>query len=356
VPLLLLVLGALVLSLAGAAPLAAVADEPDPPPIRAPTALPDPPPPGPRPRVITIAAAGDIALSGPGDPFTSVRRALRADVALGNLEGTLSTAVASKCGGAPAAGCYAFRAPPSSARVLARAGFTVLNLANNHANDYGSTGLAQTTAALAAAHLGHTGRPGQVAYRRIHRVRIAFVGFAPYPWAQSLLDLHAAARLVHRAAERADVVVVTMHAGAEGSDRAHVRPGEEYYLGERRGNVVAFAHTVVRAGADLVVGHGPHVLRGLEWYRGRLVAYSLGNFAGQHTLSTAGVLGTSAILRVKLHADGTFVRGRLVPVRLVGGGTPTLDPSHAAHALVRRLSREDFHTSAVRMLRGGTLR
>ena len=349
-------LGALVLSLAGAAPVAAVADEPDPPPIRAPTALPDPPPPGPRPRVITIAAAGDIALSGPGDPFTSVRRALRADVVLGNLEGTLSTAAASKCGGARAAGCYAFRAPTSSARVLARAGFTVLNLANNHANDYGSTGLAQTTAALAAAHLGHTGRPGQVAYRRIHRVRIAFVGFAPYPWAQSLLDLHAAARLVHRAAERADVVVVTMHAGAEGSDRTHVRPGEEYYLGERRGNVVAFAHTVVRAGADLVVGHGPHVLRGMEWYRGRLIAYSLGNFAGQRTLSVAGILGTSAILRVTLRPDGAVVRSRLVPVRLVDGGTPKLDTSRAGHALVRQLSREDFRTSAVRVLPGGILR
>ena len=79
-----------------------------------------------------------------------------------------------------------------------------------------------------------------------------------------------------------------MHAGAEGSDRAHVEPGPETYLGEPRGDSVAFTHAVVDAGADLVVGSGPHVLRGLEWYRGRLIAYSLGNASGYRTLSTAG--------------------------------------------------------------------
>ena len=58
-----------------------------------------------------------------------------------------------------------------------------------------------------------------------------------------------------------------MHAGAEGADRQHVRPVTELYLGENRGDVVRFAHGVVDAGADLVVGHGPRVLRGMEWYQ-----------------------------------------------------------------------------------------
>ena len=65
----------------------------------------------------------------------------------------------------------------------------------------------------------------------------------------------------------ADLVIVMMHAGAEGADHQHVRPGTEWFLGENRGNSIAFAHAVVRAGADLVVGRGPHVLRGMEWYR-----------------------------------------------------------------------------------------
>ena len=164
-----------------------------------------------------------------------------------------------------------------------------------------------------------------------------------------------AARLVRRAAARADVVVVTMHAGAEGAGRTRVRPGAEIYLGEPRGNAVLFARAMVRAGADLVVGHGPHVLRGIEWYRGRLIAYSLGNFAAHHTLAVSGVLGVSAILRVRLRADGSWVGGKLVATRLVGAGVPTLDPSASARPLVDRLSRQDFGRSAVRVARSAEL-
>src|SRR5205814_8299265 len=115
-------------------------------------------------------------------------------------------------------------------------------------------------------------------------------------------------------------------AGAEGSDYQHVRTGIETFLGEQRGDPIRFAHAVVNAGADLVLGSGPHVLRAMEWYRGRLIAYSLGNFTGFHTLATSGVSGLSGILRVRLKADGTFAAGRLLPIALVGAGTPTHDP------------------------------
>ena len=187
-------------------------------------------------------------------------------------------------------------------------GFDVLNLANNHAYDSGPGGMDDTVAALRGAKLTPTGRPGEIAVRRVGRTRVAYVGFAPYRWAQDLLDLPAAQKLVRRAARKADVVVVTMHAGAEGSDRAHVEPGPETYLGEPRGDSVAFAHAVVDAGADLVAGSGPHVLRGLEWYRGRLIAYSLGNASGYRTLSTAGTLGLSAVLDVTLGPRGALPR------------------------------------------------
>ena len=110
-------------------------------------------------------------------------------------------------------------------------------------------------------------------------VGVALVGCAPYRWAQSLLDVRGTARLVRSAAKRADVVVVYMHAGAEGAAADHVSGGSETYLGEPRGNPAAFAHAMIDAGADLGLASGPHVLRGMEWYRGRLVAYSLGNLA-----------------------------------------------------------------------------
>lgn len=315
---------------------------------------------GERAAVVTVSAVGDIAMiASPdgGDGFFSpgIRRAIAADVALGNLEGTLTTRGVSKCR-AGSSGCFAFRAPPSYARVLARAGFTIVNLANNHALDFGAVGQRETVAALNRARLAHTGRPGEVAYQRVRGVKVAVVGFAPYPWAQDLTDLPAARALVRRADRWADIVVATMHAGAEGREHANVRPGTEWYLGENRGNAVAFAHAVVDAGADLVVGHGPHVLRAVEWYRGRLIAYSLGNFLGNGTIEIGGVSGVSAVLRVRLRRNGSFVRGALVPVRLQPPGVPTLDRERFAHAIVRSLSREDFGRRGMLVAKTGRLR
>ncbi len=314
---------------------------------------------GAEPRVVTIAAVGDIAMApspvGASGFFDrSIRKALGTDAALGNLEGTLATGGASKCGPA-STDCFAFRAPPSYARALRRAGFTIMNLANNHALDYGEQGQEETIAALKRSGLRFTGRPGEITVVRAGGMKMAFVGFAPYRWAQSLLDLDEAAELVRRAGKQADVVIVTMHAGAEGSDHQHVKPGPEAYLGEPRGNVVAFAHAVVRAGADLVVGHGPHVLRGIEWYRGRMIAYSLGNFLGNGTLNVAGITGQSAILRASLRRDGSWASGNLVPVQLTAGGLPRVDRNGSALATVRRLSREDFGRNAVRVSPSGTL-
>jgi hypothetical protein len=230
-----------------------------------------------------------------------------------------------------------------------------MNLANNHALDYGDVGQHDTVASVRAVHLLTTGRPGEIAYAKVRGTRVAVLGFAPYPWAQSLLDLPAAEALVRKADRWADLVVVTMHAGAEGSDHQHVRPGNEWFLGENRGNSVAFAHSVVRAGADLVVGSGPHVLRGMEWYRGRLIAYSLGNFVGYRTLNTSGVTGVSGILHVTLRRDGSWKTGRLQAVTIAGSGMPRPDPDGAAHGLVRTLSRDDFGKRAMHVSATGSL-
>ena len=312
--------------------------------------------------VVAIVATGDIVMgSTPNLPpdggrsfFSDVQTDLAGDVVLGNLEGTLSTGGASKCGKG-STNCFAFQTPPSYARWLRQAGFTVMNLANNHAFDFGAGGLEQTRAALDRVGLLSTGRPGQITVQRVGDIRVALVGFAPYPWAQSLTDIAAAKRLVRKAARQADVVLVTMHAGAEGTSRQHVTRRTELFLGENRGNPARFAHAVVDAGADLVVGHGPHVLRGMEWYRGRLIAYSLGNFAGYKVFSLGGPLSTSGILRVTLRGDGKFETGRLVATHLAGSGLPAIDPSEAAHGLVRTLSREDFGARAVKVSADGIL-
>ena len=310
-------------------------------------------------RSVSITWVGDIAMvassdGGAGFFSSSIRHALRSDVVIGNLEGTLAVGGYSKCSPS-STDCFAFRAPPSYARILRQAGFTVMNVANNHAYDYGPEGQRETLAALRASRLRWTGRPGQITVVRARGIRIAVIGFAPYKWAQSLTDLSGAQRIVQRAKRDADLVVVLMHAGAEGSDRQHVKPGTEWFLGENRGDAESFAHLVVDAGADLVMGSGPHVLRGMQWYHGRLVAYSLGNFLGDGTLGIGGVLGASGILHVTLAAGGAWIRGDLTPVRLVSPGVPSIDPAEAAHGIVRTLSREDFGRNAMRVTSNGQL-
>ena len=117
----------------------------------------------------------------------------------------------------------------------------------------------------------------------------------------------------------------------------------------------AFAHAVVDAGAALVVGSGPHVVRGMEVYRGRLVAYSLGNFATYGSFNLSGPNGLSLVLEVRLGPDGAFRGGRAVPVRQAKPGGPRLDPAGEILPILRRLSQEDFGPSAVRVGDDGAL-
>lgn len=303
---------------------------------------------------LTLAWVGDMAFDAtrglpPQGPAGALRPAsgpLRdADLALGNLEGTLSRSGPSKCR-VPRRSCFAFRAPPAYAEALAATGFDAVNLANNHAHDYGAVGLAQTVAALRGAGVGDVGRAGMVTRLRVRGHHVALVGLAPYRWASPLLDLPAAGRLIARARRQAPIVVVLMHAGAEGADRLHTPRGAERSYGEDRGRTRAVAHNAIRAGADLVLGSGPHVVRGVERYRGRLIAYSLGNFAGYRTFSTQGVLAQSGILTVRLGGDGTPRRAAWWSTLLDARGLPRPDATGRSGHLVRTLSRQDFGASA----------
>jgi poly-gamma-glutamate capsule biosynthesis protein CapA/YwtB (metallophosphatase superfamily) len=314
---------------------------------------------------VTIAAVGDTMLGStpdlPPDPGTylkAVEPALDqgAGIVFGNLEGTLTTATAGKCGPAahPSSDCYAFRDPPGYARYLRQAGFTILNDANNHSLDFGAAGRAQTVAVIHAAGMAQTGLPGEITVVRDHGVKVGFVAFAPYASDADLLDLPAARSLIKAAAREAAVVVVYMHAGAEGSAADHVTGREEYYLGEDRGNPEAFAHMAIDSGASVVIASGPHVLRGMQFYKGHLIAYSLGNFASYGNFATDGDLGMSVILHVTLSAAGRFESARIYPVRFASTGRPV--PGGAAIAFTARLGSADFGPSAARILPSGVIK
>src|SRR5262249_36006231 len=154
------------------------------------------------------------------------------------------------------------------------------NQANNHAFDYGPLGWHATREALKRAHVKSTGAPGEIVYTTRSHTRIALAGYSTYPWSGDMNNLELVRANVAEMARLADIVIVFMHAGGEGAAFTHVPRGPEEAFGEPRGDSRAFAHQAIDAGADLVLGSGPHVLRGVERYKGRLIAYSLGDLAG----------------------------------------------------------------------------
>jgi len=299
-------------------------------------------------KVITIGWVGDttpgsrygLPPNGGRALFASMAPYLRKpDLMIANVEGTYSTATTSK-GSGP--NTFSFQAPPSYAKALTWAGIDLVNLANNHTNDYLALGLQQTKAALRAVEVPFAGIPGTVPVVEVKGVRVAALGFSPYPWNNDINNIAKAKKLVAAAAKKADLVVVLIHAGAEGANLIHVPSGSEFAYGENRGNSRAFAHAAIDSGADLVLGSGPHVIRGIERYKKRLIAYSLGNFGGWGNFGTGGNLSLSGLLTVKIDGTGAIRGGRWLSVYINHPGVPTPDSRHTAARLVRQLSAQDF--------------
>jgi hypothetical protein len=346
-------------------PPAATWREPQPPNPDGPTASGPPTPAAATQETITLSGVGDVIMgTAPGSLppnngvgfFDPVKSALAADLVMGNLETPLSGDTGyAKCGAPPSTDCFQFTLPPSYANYLHDAGFQVLNLANNHTFDMGQQGLANTRDALTAAGVQYTGGVGQITYATVKGIKVAVLGFSVYSWGASLNNIPAAVDLVKQADAEADLVVIQMQGGAEGSDKTHVPADHELFLGEDRGDLIAFSHAVIDAGADAVFGHGPHVMRGMEFYKGRLIAYSLGNFCGYKVLGTAGNLGVGGVLKVTLARDGTWAGGKLVATEMVSGGLVAPDPDQRAIDLVAGLSKTDFGSAAPSFASDGTI-
>mgnify|MGYP003925091815 CR=1 FL=1 len=264
-----------------------------------------------------------------------------ADIAIGNLEGPLTTS--SACTKKTVKGkSYAFRMPPYLAFNLKDAGFDVLNTANNHANDFGDEGKRQTIAVLDSLGIKYTGFTGDIAHIEAESLVVAVIGFGHSPGCNDIRDIKRAKALVASADSSADIVVVTFHGGAEGPSALHVKGQTETFYGENRGNVLEFARACVDAGADLVVGHGPHVPRAMEIYRGRLIAYSLGNFCTWYGINTSGLGGLAPMLMVEVDEEGRFLAGRIISFTQQKAHYPQIDPDAEAFKLMKRLTEEDF--------------
>lgn len=295
---------------------------------------------------LRFTAVGDVTMGSekrlPADSgrhlFALVKDSLQAnaDVTFANLETVVGDDLGTSCKKR-----FFFGVPARFAATLRDAGFDVVSIANNHAGDYGKHGRAATRQALRQHDIEFAGPVATTTWE--HRgLRVGLIAFSTSPTGYRVQEIAAARRLVAGMASNQDITIVSMHGGAEGRGAIHVPGGRETFMGEDRGNLRAFTHAVIDSGADLVVGHGPHVLRGMEVYRDRLIAYSLGNFSSHGNFSLRGDSGVSVILNTTLGPNGEILDAELTPVVLEGRGQPRVDPRGRGISQVRERSEQDF--------------
>lgn len=291
--------------------------------------------------------------------FENVKEILRrADIAAGNLEGVIApilTGSPKKCKDPNL--CYAFRMPEYMTVRIKDAGFDFLNVANNHSNDFGIEGLNSTLANLEESGMAYAGVAGRCPTAVIEKngLKIGFASFAPGGYAPSVNDYSRLRSTVERLRGDCDIIVVSMHAGAEGAGYSRTPEEEEIFHGEKRGNVRKFAHEAIDAGADIVWGHGPHVVRGAELYKNRIVMYSLGNFCTPYRMSLSGLCGEAPIAEIRVDSEGKFLDGKIHSFLQRHGAGPAADPAGKAALQIRNLSRLDFPDSPLNISESGEL-
>jgi poly-gamma-glutamate capsule biosynthesis protein CapA/YwtB (metallophosphatase superfamily) len=304
---------------------------------------------------ITLVAVGDIMMGSnyPSTAYLPAEGTLLlaplmnflqdADITFGNLEGSVlnSGGTVKKC--SDPSKCYAFRQPEYFVDQLKDAGFDMLSVANNHLGDFGDEGRLNTQKVLrekGIRYAGQTTCPWDT--MTVKGVKIGMTAFAPNTGCLKIKDYEKLKEIVTELNTTCDVVIVSFHGGAEGSSKTHVPKTTEIFYGEDRGNVYEFARVAIDAGADVVLGHGPHVTRAIDCYKGRFITYSMGNFCTYAQFNLKGVSGMAPLFKLTLKKDGTFVKGEIVSTKQTSPGGPVMDPLFGAFEQIKALTTFDF--------------
>lgn len=305
---------------------------------------------------LTITATGDNMIGSgfpseaelPGDDavgsYKNVKEYLKGDVVFANLEGCfLNSGNSEKCKGKSSGSCFAFRMPDRYSRIMKEAGFNTVSIANNHVGDFGDVGKQNTAKILDELKIhyaGQTTKPYEIF--EINGIKYGFCAFAPNNGCVSINKIDEAKNLVKDLKSKVDIVIVSFHGGAEGSDRTHIPRKNEVFYGENRGNVYSFAHAVIDAGADLVLGHGPHVTRAVELYKNKFIAYSMGNFNTYGMFNLKGVCGISPIMNIKLKPNGDFIKASVTSTKQSKENGLQTDSEHQAFEQIKILTKQDI--------------
>jgi len=237
---------------------------------------------------VTLIAVGDIMLGnhplcigrgvgakikkrGPTFPFLKVASTLKeGDVVFGNLEAVLSDSGMDR----KRLSSVSMRATPEAVEGLTYAGFNILSLANNHILEHGQEALFETMNTLSQHKVKCVGVNTDMAKAReplvvdVKGIKIAFLAYCLIPDKTAYISINDSEEIcidVRKAKSQADVVVVSLHWGNEFIEKPSL-------------SQIRLAHQIIDAGADVILGHHPHVLQGVESYKGAIIAYSLGNF------------------------------------------------------------------------------
>ena len=267
------------------------------------------------------------------------------DLTFGNLEGVIGRGGKAKSCNDPRY-CYTFRMPSHYTNHLKKAGFDVVSIANNHANDFGAGGRKASAAVLDTSGLHYAGSIDKP-YTTFEKngVKYGFLAAAPNSGCFSMKNYQEAVEMVAHLDSICDIVLVSFHAGAEGAKATHTPRKDEIFLGYNRGNVYKFAHNCIDAGADVLLGHGPHVTRAAEVYKDRFITYSMGNFCTYAKFSLRGPKGVGPIFQLMLDKEGRFLGGNVVSTKQLGEGIPVLDEERQALKQLQELSKSDFPES-----------
>lgn len=318
--------------------------------------------------IITILGVGDVMLGTsfpsvkhlpPGDNCTKLLEDVApviksADIAFCNLEGCFldDGPVVKICKDTTI--CYAFRTPEKYFQCVVDAGFNLFSLANNHSNDFGSKGITSTLKLIDEQDLHTAGlleRP-KVIFEQ-NGYKIGFCAFSPNKGTTRINDYAQVKRIVEELEAEADIVIVSFHGGAEGKDHQHVKRENEIFYGENRSNVYEFARIAIDAGADIVFGHGPHVVRAIDLYKDRFIAYSLGNFCTYDRINISGVNGMAPMIKVSVNKDGEFQQAEIISgIQYKYQGT-FIDDQNRAAKMIKQLTQEDIPESKLKISEEG---
>jgi poly-gamma-glutamate capsule biosynthesis protein CapA/YwtB (metallophosphatase superfamily) len=299
--------------------------------------------------------------------FSEVADVLKdADLTTGNLEGVLLDK-----GGQPkpccrdfekkSAHCYCFRMPERYTKHLINAGFDYVSVSNNHSGDFGAEGRTCTQKALDEAKLAYAGFEKSCEYKilELNGVRYGFAAFSVSSGTLTVFNTEKAKQTISMLRDSADIVIVSMHVGAEGVKYTHITREMEEFLGDKRGNPYQFARTAIDAGADIVFGHGPHVPRAIDLYKGKFIAYSLGNFATSTSVNIQGVTGYAPIVKVTIDKKtGDFKEGQIYSFIQKGNNgdrKPTKDEKGACIKLIKELTEADIPESPLKIAEDGKI-